>query len=159
NDIWKKFKAIRDQDKIDGLILTVEDPQEGPKEDEALNQSDPEADARDTDPPVAVNLLRVTLEQHRSATAESAGENTTFQFSALSETAAVPVRDEQVNTYFVRELPDRLIKTRKAEERQALGRFFANYLIPDDFRRMIEGGKGLSIEVDETTANFPWEMA
>ena len=34
-----------------------------------------------------------------------------------------------------------------------------NILIPDDFQKLADGDVDLSIEVDETTAAIPWEMA
>ena len=32
-------------------------------------------------------------------------------------------------------------------------------MIPDDFRKLIEGPANVTLEVDETTAAYPWEMA
>ncbi len=82
-----------------------------------------------------------------------------FQFSALSDLAVVPQREQDVNTHLMRDLPDRMTKDCTPEERAAFGVFFTNYLIPDDFRKLTEGPANLTLEVDETTAVYPWEMA
>ena len=82
-----------------------------------------------------------------------------FEFSGMSDLAAVTVRENDVNAYLVRELPDRMTNASSPAEREAVGMFFANYLIPDDFRKLAEGNNDLTIEVDETTAALPWEMA
>ena len=39
------------------------------------------------------------------------------------------------------------------------GYFFTNLMIPDDFRKLIEGPASVTLEVDDTTAVYPWEMA
>jgi hypothetical protein len=126
----------------------------------------PEPNAVDVEPDVPVNLLRVTRNV-ANPTAIAAGRppavSTTstdlFQFSGMSEVAAVPVREVDLNGYLIRELPDRMTSASSPEEREAFGMFFANYVIPDDFRGLTEGNGNLTLEVDETTATFPWEMA
>jgi CHAT domain-containing protein len=82
-----------------------------------------------------------------------------FEFSALSDLAVVPQREHEVNTHLMRDLPDRMTKECTSEERADLGVFFTNYLIPEDFRKLTEGPANLTLEVDETTAVYPWEMA
>ncbi len=82
-----------------------------------------------------------------------------FQFSALSDVAVVPQREQDVNAHLMRDLPDRMTKDCTPEQREALGVFFTNYLIPDDFRKLTEGPADLTLEVDDTTAVYPWEMA
>jgi hypothetical protein len=89
-----------------------------------------------------------------------------FQFSALSEVAVVPQREQEVNAHLLRDLADRLTDqlTEPADsdppsERADQGDFFTNLLIPDDFRKLIEGPASVTLEVDGTTAVYPWEMA
>jgi hypothetical protein len=92
-------------------------------------------------------------------TAPAAGTGTdVFQFSAVSDLATAPVREQEVNAYLIRKLPDRITKTSCYDQREAYGTFFANVLIPEDFRKLTEGPANLTLEVDETTANYPWEM-
>ncbi|MFX5689059.1 hypothetical protein ABTD94_21825, partial [Acinetobacter baumannii] len=45
------------------------------------------------------------------------------------------------------------------EDRERLGVFFSNVVIPDEFRKLTEGPASIMLEVDETTAPYPWEMA
>jgi predicted DNA-binding ArsR family transcriptional regulator len=82
-----------------------------------------------------------------------------YQFSALSDVAVVPQREQEVNTRLMRDLPDRLTKDCEPNERANYATFFTNLLIPDDFRKLTEGSADLTLEVDDTTAVLPWEMA
>jgi hypothetical protein len=82
-----------------------------------------------------------------------------FQFSALSDLAVIPQREQVVNTHLIRDLPNRMTSECLPDERTEFGNFFTNYLIPEDFRKLIEGPASLTLEVDETTAVYPWEMA
>jgi hypothetical protein len=92
---------------------------------------DPRSDSSsaDTEAEVPVTLLRVRRAEVNSDTGpagvtpgtDPAGEKSSFddagmepdvfEFSALSELAAAPMREVEINPYFVRELPDRLIHT------------------------------------------------
>jgi hypothetical protein len=159
--ICAAFEAVGQERLIPGVKLEVG------RGDNVPPDPTPEPGAVDTDPDVPVTLLRVT----RNTAATPAGSSATgaalvgvngtevFQFSALSEVAAVTVREVEVNPYIVRELPDRITTAASPDEQEAFGTFFANYLIPDDFRKLTEGGGNLTLVVDETTAAYPWEMA
>ena len=96
-----------------------------------------------------------------------------FQFSALSDVAVVPQREQEVNAHILRDLAERMTKrcpgdgsqdpadaaTSPPADRQDQCDFFTNLVIPDDFRKLIEGPASVTLEVDDTTAVFPWEMA
>src|SRR5262249_5976520 len=89
-----------------------------------------------------------------------------FQYAALAETAVIPVRDQQVQTYFASRLPGRLAGTTGdltadfvRKRQQDFGKLLASYLIPDDFQRLIEGGGPLPLVLAATPACYPWEMA
>jgi hypothetical protein len=69
------------------------------------------------------------------------------------------MRETEVNPYLIREFPDRMITAASHEEREDFGTFFTNALFPDDFRKLLDGAGNLTLEVDETTAAYPWEMA
>src|SRR5262249_49775811 len=144
--ICEAFDAVRRERSVPGLQLEVA------RGDNVPPDPVPEPSAVDTDPDVPVTLLHVT----RSAAAPPAttpanpapvGTTGTevFQYSALSEVAAVTVREVEVNSYLVRELPDRMTGAPSPEEREAFGTFFANYLIPDDFRKLTEAGGNLTL--------------
>jgi hypothetical protein len=124
-----------------------------------------EPSPRDTDPDIPVTLLRVTRRASAATTlAPTTGRppgvatGELFQYSALSEAAAVAVREVELNSHLLSLLPDRLTNGSPAE-RESFGTFFADYLIPEDFRPLTEGPAGLTLVVDETTAAYPWEMA
>jgi hypothetical protein len=116
-------------------------------------------DPADTDPDEPLSLLRITKNRGSGTTDNKPSDTELFQFSALSELAAVPVREEEINAYLVREFPDRMTKECSLDERRDLGRFFANSLVPEDFKMLMESARNLIIEVDETTTVYPWEMA
>jgi hypothetical protein len=82
-----------------------------------------------------------------------------FQFSALSEVSVVPEREQEVNARLLRDLADRMTKASPAEQRAMQCDFFTNFLLPEDFRKLIEGPASVTLEVDDTTALYPWEMA
>ena len=84
----------------------------------------------------------------------------TFQFSALSEFSVVPQREQDVNARLLRDAADRLTEPAAGEEKDhgRLGTYFANTVIPEDFRKLFEGPASVTIEVDEASAVYPWEM-
>jgi hypothetical protein len=81
-----------------------------------------------------------------------------LQYSALSETAVISVRNVEVQSYFAAALPKRLMASAEAEEQEAFGKLLASYLIPEDFHKLIEDN-ALTLVLDATTAGYPWEMA
>ena len=158
--ILEEFEAIRDERSISRLQLEVA------RGDDVEPDPVPDPNAIDVDPYVPVTLVRVTRSYTAppgSSPAPSPTVGTTgtevFQFSGVSEVAAVTVREKEVNAYLVRELPDRMTTASSLKEQEAFGMFFSNYLIPDDFGKLSEGNHSLTLEVDETTAALPWEMA
>jgi hypothetical protein len=153
------FKALKVLERsVPDLHLEVDRGEDAKEEPEAPDQSE------DTDPEIPVTLLQVT----RAPTSPSANEmaNSTgvagtdvFQLSALTDAAAVTVREMEVNPYFVRELPDRVAKASDPTEQMDFGLFFDNYLIHDDLRELIEKASNLTFVVDDVAAGLPWEMA
>jgi hypothetical protein len=85
--------------------------------------------------------------------------NLVFQYAALAETAVIPVRQVTVQAYFARRLPERLKKVTNRLDQENYGKLLANYLLPEDFRRVIEDGETLTLVLDPDTAVYPWEMA
>jgi hypothetical protein len=98
-------------------------------------------------------LLRVTRRQQPVA---SSGE--ILEFSAVSDTAMVAVRESFISRYLHENLPKKLIETIELQFRESFCRFFFAAVIPDDFKKLVERAANLTIEVDETTALYPWEM-
>jgi hypothetical protein len=122
-----------------------------------------EPSATDTEPEVPVTLLRVTQKDVPVAGAPAAsgrmGGTELFEFSALSETAAVSVREQEVGAYLLAALSTRMAaEAIPLGSRERLGKFFADLVIPEDFRKTTESAVNLTLEVDQTTATYPWEM-
>lgn len=92
---------------------------------------------------------RITIEQ----------DGAVFRFSALSDTAVVPVRDVEVQPALATATGERLMTARTTEEQEKYGRLLHTYLMPEDFRRLLDGGGPLTLILDRSTASFPWEMA
>jgi hypothetical protein len=158
--ILEAFETIRVERLIPGLQLEVE------RGDNVPPDPSPEPNAADTDPDVPVTMLRISRRSATPVNPEPADPKKismdvteVFQYSALSEVAAVTVREQEVNSYLASELPNRMTTANSLRDLEDFGTFFANYLIPDDFRKIAEGGGYLTLVVDETTAAYPWEMA
>jgi hypothetical protein len=115
--------------------------------------------AADADPDVPLTMLRITKKAVATSEAQAAQDTETFEFSALGDQAVVTVREQEVSTCFLRDLPGRIAAAKSLDEAERLGAFFVNCVIPDDFRRFIESAGQLTIEVDARTAAYPWEMA
>ena len=126
--------------------------------DDVAPDSTTESGAADTEQEAPVTLLRVTRNRSTHAAIAPGLQTETFQFSAMSERAAVPVREVQVNASLLHQLPDRMITTASSREREVCGTFFANLVMPDDFLKLTEGAGNVTLEVDESTASYPWEM-
>ncbi|MBV9560419.1 MAG: CHAT domain-containing protein [Bradyrhizobium sp.] len=151
-----------------------------------------ESTRADIEPAPPITYLRVTQSQSaavslaRAKSAEPAKRKKptkaidqfptdVFQFSALSDVAVVPQREQEVNAHLLRDLADEMTNVceqasredltpaqrlaQAAEERQEQGDFFTTLVIPEDFRKLIEGPASVTLEVDNTTALYPWEMA
>ena len=82
-----------------------------------------------------------------------------FRFSALSDTAVVPVRDIEVNPDLAAAAGERLMTARTPEEQDKYGRLLYTYLMPEDFRQLMDGDGPITLILDSSTAAFPWEMA
>jgi hypothetical protein len=170
-DIFDQLKVLADENAFSDVKLTVL------RGADIADDPEPEQTPIDVEPDRPVNYLRIT--RSTSAAAAMRGKSALprarkrqakrpavdpfmtdiFQFSALSETAVIPQRDQEVNTRILRELADHMTKDCTEKEREDLGAFFTNILIPDDFRKLTEGSASVTLEVDETTALYPWEMA
>jgi pimeloyl-ACP methyl ester carboxylesterase len=114
-------------------------------------KSDPEDRAGKTgDVQPRLDEVRLIVEQSKEGV---------FRFSALSETAVVPVRDVEINAAFARGAADRLMSSTTRDEQTKFGELLYTYLVPEDFHRMIDSGKPLKLILDRSTASYPWEMA
>lgn len=85
--------------------------------------------------------------------------NRILKFSALSTTSIIPVRRVQVQDYFAKLLPSRVLECRDRHEQWQYGYLMMRCFIPEDFQRIIEESEKLTLVVDRETAQIPWEMA
>ncbi|MSV27276.1 MAG: CHAT domain-containing protein [Bryobacterales bacterium] len=109
-----------------------------------------EREPADAESRLGLREARLTVEQLKEGT---------FRFSALTETAVVPVRDVEINATFARGAADRLMASNTRDEQRKFGELLYTYLVPEDFHRLIDGGKPLKLILDRSTASYPWEMA
>jgi hypothetical protein len=100
-------------------------------------------------PTVPTFVNRITIER--------ASEG--YSFSALTNTAVVPVREVNVRPFFTEGIASELKAGEGEESHEKFGRLLHNYIFPPDFERMIDDGKSLTLVVDKDTAGLPWEMA
>jgi hypothetical protein len=166
---------------VPGLLLKVarekakappapEDEPTPPDGQRAVAFSTPAAEDEATPPdlPPDEPTTRVTITRGPSVvavTAPAAGAtpgapaNWVFQYSALAETAVIPLRHVPVQSYFAERLPSRLMAAPTRESQERFGQLLTSYLIPDDFHKLIEGGESLTLVLEADTAVYPWEMA
>jgi hypothetical protein len=130
-------------------VKSREDPR---KPDDPGTAGTPPPDQQPEGPPPT----RITVAAMTDLDAE---EDPVIQYSALAESAVISVREERLSSYFVRQLPIRLVGAQAREEQEALGRLLTNYLLPEDFRQLLDSKTSLSLILDSATARFPWEMA
>ncbi|MEK6279142.1 MAG: CHAT domain-containing protein [Acidobacteriota bacterium] len=79
-----------------------------------------------------------------------------YSFSALTNSAVVPVRKVNVQPFFTEGIATQL---KKGKSQERFGLLLHKYIFPEDFERMIDDGKSLTLVVDGATAALPWEMA
>jgi hypothetical protein len=155
-DIESALKSLG-RDYLQGLRLKVTrgaDVEPDPLAESSMSEA--EAD-------LPATLLRVTRNAATpsgpgAAPSGGTGDTEIFQFSALSDVSVVTVREQEISRYLINQLPDRLSGKCAPEMREGLARLFANCVIPEDFRSLTESSPSLTLEVDETTALYPWEM-
>lgn len=99
--------------------------------------------------PVSEFVNRITIER-------TEGD---YSFSALTNSAVIPVRKVEVQKFFTDGIAAEL-KAGKPETQQRFGMLLHKYIFPEDFERMLdEDNKPLTLVVDRDTAAIPWEMA
>jgi hypothetical protein len=169
--IEHELNAIRQDTSIKHLSLTVTRGKavKGDEEDDARDHAAGKA-------PADANVTFMRIARRKSSPGQSPERpvapatakpraldpfpSETFEFSALSELAVVPLREQDVNARLLRDAADRLTKAAADGEKDhsRLGAYFANTVIPEDFRKLTEGPASLTLEVDEASAVYPWEM-
>lgn len=90
---------------------------------------------------------RITIEQGEEG----------FQFSAMTNSAVIPIRKVEVQRFFTEGIAESL-KESDPDSQEKFARLLHKYIFPEDFERLISG-KPLTLVLDSTTASLPWEMA
>ena len=81
-----------------------------------------------------------------------------YQCSAITESAVIPVRQQEVDNNFINRLRGRMIDADTLQDQELFGQLMSTYLLPDDFLKLIDGETPLTLVLDPTTAALPWEM-
>jgi len=142
-NIRQILKKLKDEKSIADLDLDLASRKLPP----AKRKRGPERRPPDL-PAESLPGTRITIER----------DGDTFLFSALHETAVIPVRRVEVQSFFASEASERLMLTRTREEQEKYGRLLHTYLIPEDFHRLVDTVDSLTLILDRSTASFPWEM-
>jgi hypothetical protein len=166
-EMWLELRGIG-QDGIHGLKLSVTDRRateiSSPEGQAGTGKKRPEKNAPRLSHVVAEpeRTTRITITSASDSLGGLAGSGRKnwqrFQYSALAEAAVIPVREQLVQSYFVSQLPPRLASAAFPAQ-ETYGKLLSSYLIPEDFRKLIESGDPLTFILDSTTALYPWEMA
>jgi pimeloyl-ACP methyl ester carboxylesterase len=82
-----------------------------------------------------------------------------FRFSALTQTAVIPVREVDVQSFFTDGIARDLMFSTNRDEQETYGRLLNTVLLPEDFSEVLNTTEPLTLIVDNNTASFPWEMA
>ena len=100
-------------------------------------------DTRDPEP------IRLTVELRRDI----------YEFAALTEDAAIPQRETQIDPILVNEVNDQLPLAETPAEQLDRGHLLEALLLPGDLRSVIARGMvPVVLAVDKTTARVHWEM-
>ncbi len=84
--------------------------------------------------------------------------NDVFRFSALTETAVVPVREVEIQSFFPDGIAERLVMSTGKKEQERLGRLLTTTLVPEDFVDHLDSPYPVTFILDRSTAAVPWEM-
>jgi pimeloyl-ACP methyl ester carboxylesterase len=96
------------------------------------------------------NVTRITVERNYATEK--------FLLSALTPTAALPVREISIQNCIIDSLTEKLRKANNLEKQQKYGRLLHAMLIPEDFQGLIDTNKPLVLLLDKFSASIPWEM-
>lgn len=91
-------------------------------------------------------------------TAKRELEKETFSLSALTPTAALPLREIGVQNCIVDLLTNKIRRYSNLEKQQKYGRLLHSLLIPEDFQTLIDTNKPLVLMLDKSSSSVPWEM-
>lgn len=82
-----------------------------------------------------------------------------YSFSAITDTASIPVREIPVDPSLVQEANDEIAGESVAQMQLQRGQFLEQLIIPRELRSQLASNSPLVILLDRTTARIHWEMA
>ena len=144
-EIHDQLKKMQEDDAI-GVDLALAAGGNAPRENSALKPAASAGPARKTGAKFAP---RLTVER----------DGDVFRFSALIEQAVIPVRQVEIQSYFPDQIADRLRNSVYRAEQERLGRLLTTTLVPEDFAEVLDQPGPLTLILDRSTAEIPWEMA
>ncbi len=124
-----------------GTAETASSATSAPPADQGIHAS------RDKEP-----TTRITIEEKGS------GDNVVYRFSALGETAAVPLHEVSVQPRFLEELTRHLYDPTTTDH-ERFGRLLCAYFFPDALKPVLQKPGGVTLVLDREAAALPWEMA
>lgn len=153
------LRKFAEEQTIGRLALTVEEgaplPQRPEEAEDAVAAGGARAAARPKQPPGSYFVNRINVE--RSAEG--------FLYSALTDTAVVPVRAQPVQESIIESIINRLQLTSGGDQEE-VGRLLHQYVFPDDFDELIVNRRSedappraLTLVLDRASVPLPWEMA
>lgn len=145
SEIVGALNELRDRKVIDNIEISVEEEvirsRKG-KGSEAVTISNRE-------PASSKFVNRITIERGEEG----------YSFSALTNSAVISVRKVDVQPFFTEGIATQLRKGESEKSLEKFGVLLHKYIFPEDFERMIDDGRALTLIVDKETAALPWEMA
>lgn len=83
----------------------------------------------------------------------------TLKYAALTSSAVIRVRKQQVQEFYLQHIPDGVKAATEPLQQQRMRELLSRYLIPADLQPVIHGGNSLTLILDPAMAAIPWEMA
>lgn len=139
------LKEMVSRDAIENIEITIQEEVVRPRK--AGNEVVTPITSRTPAPSKFVN--RITIERGEEG----------YSFSALTNSAVIPVREVDVQPFFTEGIASQLRKGESEQSHEKFGLLLHKYVFPEDFERMIDDGRSLTLVVDKDTAALPWEMA
>lgn len=112
-------------------------------------KKDPTTEASNQRSPATPFVNRITIEHSADG----------YSFAALTNSAVIPVRKVDVRPFFTEGIATELRDGEGKASHEKFGRLLHNYIFPEEFERVIDDGRSLTLVVDKDTAGLPWEMA
>ena len=105
-------------------------------------------------------ITRINISR-RLGKLDDAGDNCecgSFELSAFTSNAAIPLRQISVNDQILNQLIDDLRYAGSAVKQENYGKLLHFMLMPEDFETVLDSDKALTLVVNREASAIPWEM-